>query len=204
MKKVWLLALIAAVLSAPAASAIPVRIRDMSSTTLPSAYTHTDGILSLNGVRPLTINYVDDSSQVLDDVTFTMSTSLADSSSMGGIAYGLFLGGSLSLTDTGDNELLLGNILQIEVIESVDGSGVLVAHGSFSVSGGSLLPEWQLDYGSIFDLIFEVDPITFDDFATQSFTALSDITLKPVPEPLTLSLLAIGLAGLGLAGRRRA
>lgn len=200
MIRTRLLALTIILASATAASAVP--IKDASSTTLPTIFDHSTGILSISGVRPLNITYIDETIATLLDTTFELEANLGSSSNFGGIAYGLFDSGSIALTNGGVT-LLAGNLVSLEVMETVDGIGQLAAYGSFTVNEVAPSFEWELSAGSVVDMIFEVDPISFDDFATQSFEALSDITIKPIPEPLTLSLLGMGLAGMAAARRRR-
>jgi len=197
------LALIA--LIAGSAAATPILY--VSSTTVPSNFgpggTFGQGILTLNGVRPLDIYYADPTGHiVLEGVTFQLQTSLKeDLSGTSGVAEGLFEGGSITLLSSTESPLLTGEISTVHLREVVDGGTftTLAAEGVFTVTGGSLAGDFG-NFGTIVDLIFEFDPGSMADL-TQPFNGYSDITLSPIPEPITSAILGLGL--VGLVTRRR-
>ena len=78
---------------------------------------------------------------------------------------------------------------------------MLCATGSFTVEGGSLIDDWAQPYGSIYEILFEVDPRILADLST-GFSGRSNISLAPVPEPVAIVLLAFGIGGLALRRRR--
>lgn len=193
-------------LSAAGASAVPIAY--VSATTVTSTYDAVEKLFLLDDIRPLNV-YYGDSYTVLPGIRFLLSTHLSEDQSdpETHIAYGVFTGGSVLLEDTAipeapENILLKGDIQTLFVTEAVDGAGILLAAGTFAIVEGSMMADWGLSEGSIFDLVFEVTPRTVDDFSV-SFSGRSDVTLAPIPEPTTLALLGIGLAGMGLIRRKR-
>ena len=189
-----------------AASAAATPILYVSSTTVPSNFgpggTFGNGVLTLNGVRPLDVFYIGDNHTVLEGVYFSLETPLKeDLSGTTGVANGVFEGGTISLLSSSQSLLLAGTISTVHLCEVVDGGTftTLAAEGMFTVTGGSLANDFG-DFGTMVDLIFEFDPGTLTDLS-QPFSGFSDITLSPIPEPVTTAILGIGLAGL--VSRRR-
>ena len=114
------------------------------------------------------------------------------------------MGGSVTLTagSGGGAVLLSGTVDYLLLMEAGDGTGQMTATGQIvSVSTTGVLSDWAASAGSIYDLIFEVDPITIASLA-EDFSGHSLVTLHPIPEPLTIGLLAIGLAGLAVRRKR--
>jgi len=186
-------------LAACAAYATP--ISHISATTVPTHFTPTggsfgNGILSLDAVRPLGVFY-GETKTVIDDASFHLDAHLLADQSTGGIIMGVFEGGSVLLKDSLGNDLLVGQVQTLLITEYIDNVGMLTATGSFTVSGGSLSPDFGA-VGLVFDLVFEAQPVTLADL-NQQFEGLSDVTLAPesiVPEPATIAFFGIGLAGL--------
>jgi len=199
----FLTALLFAGVIAPTASAIPIKF--VSATTVPTTYTASTGVLNLDGVRNLDIFYTDGITHtVVPDVRFELTTTLDTDLSDNGIVLGSFLGGSVMLTagSGGGAVLLSGTVDYLLLMEAGDGTVQMTATGQIvSVSTTGVLSDWAGSAGGIYDLIFEVDPITIASLA-EDFSGHGLVTLHPIPEPLTIGLLAIGLAGLAVRRKR--
>lgn len=188
-----------------AATASAVSVDYVSSTTIPTTYTAGTGVLELIGVRPLDIFLDDGSHVVVADVEWLLTTTLLADLSSGGMVSGSFAGGSITLTDGsgGGTVLLSGTVDFLFLMEMGDGSGVMTAIGEIiSVSTTGSLSDWVATTGNVYDLVFEVDPFTVSDLS-ESFSGKSDVTLSPIPEPLTIALLGIGLAAMAIRRRKR-
>ena len=194
-----------ALVSMIAAGAFATPIAYISATTVPTTFTPGDGInpgtLVLSGVRPLVIHATDGSQSTIADVTYSLTTSLKEDNSTGGVVKGVFEGGELTLTDSLGGILFSGSIVAANLEEMPEGSVVLIASGPLGVTGGSLKPDFGAS-ATMYDLIFTTEPMVIDDLSG-SFSGFSDITVAPIPEPLTLTLLGLGLAGIVAARRKR-
>jgi len=134
-----------------------------------------------------------------DNGSFAMSTYLQSDDSAGGVAAGQFADGDLSFLDSGANILLSGHIGNLNVVEVFNNGGILAGEGQFVVTGGSLPGEFVLPLGKIVKITFDV-PATLSDFS-QDFSGSSNLTITPIPEPVSIGLLAMG--GLFLCRRKR-
>jgi len=132
--------------------------------------------------------------------TLAMDVSLFRDDSNDGVAAGVFRGGLISLADSEGRALLAGEVTEIVLQEVVVSDRSLLAGvGEFLVTGGLLADDFA-GPGEIVQITFDFDPNDIADFALP-FTGVSNITLMPIPDPATLSLLALG--GLALARRRK-
>ena len=132
--------------------------------------------------------------------SFVLTTFLKMDVSAGGIASGQFEDGDLSFLDNGANILLAGHIGDINLIETFNNMGILAGEGQFVVTGGSLSGDFVPPMGDIVQITFQVVPTTLNDFS-QDFTGVSNITMTPIPEPVTIGLFTIG--GLFLSRRKK-
>jgi len=185
------------------ASALPIDY--ISATTVTTTFVASGGAngigeLSLDGTLALIVHSENGQQTSLLNSSFHLDTSLVQDLSDGGILNGEFAGGSLLLKDS-NGVLLQGTIDLLLLTESFNDMGMISATGSFTVEGGSLIDDWAQPYGSIYEILFEVDPRILADLNT-GFSGRSNISLAPVPEPVAIVLLAFGIGGLALRRRR--
>jgi len=136
----------------------------------------------------------------VSDASFLFMTQLQADNSIGDKAVGVFGGGAIVLRDVTGLLLLSADIQSFTLEENtLVPFCVLAGAGTFTVTGGA----WQshfLPEGIVFDLTWKLDQ-NIDSFS-ESFTAESDLTLTPIPEPAALSLLGLG-AVMTVIRRRR-
>jgi hypothetical protein len=189
MRKI--LTVLAVSLVIAAATAQAVQIQSISATNVGTSYVGSGGALTMNGVGGINVEY-EDGTVTYGSGTFSLNTTLAvgGDHSSGGMASGSFSGGSFIYKDSGNATLLSGSITSFSLIETYDNSGMFWGEGLFTVTGGNLQANFG-PAGNMVDISFSVKPKTIADFST-SFTASSNMTVLPIPEPVTIGLLSLG------------
>lgn len=189
MKKRFLVAFAVALIAAGStAQAIP--IQSMSATNVYTSF--ISNTLSMIGVGGINVEYAPGVITYAGG-QFSLNTTLSSDNSSGNIARGNFTGGAFFYKDSGLNDLLRGNIVSFNLVETYDNSGMFVGEGYFTVTSGTL----QVDFGTIgsmgdmVDISFSVKPKTIGNFST-NFTASSNMTVLPIPEPITIGFLSLG------------
>lgn len=183
----------------------PRELLSINATYLDSTFsatggTYGNGVLNISDNADIVVEY-DTGQYTYDDGSFALSTSLFSDNSSAGIASGLFKGGSLLIQDSDGDNLLAGDVMELQLSEVPSVTGLLAGTGLFEVTGGSLEDPFALDYGEIVQITFNLDPADIDDFSAD-FTGISNVTLEPIPEPATVSLLLLG-SGLTVLLRKR-
>jgi len=211
MKIEGLAALALVGLMAVAAGATP--IIGISGSSIDAAFTpsggaYDKGVLSMDDIVPIIVDYQGLGPSVLPGCHFAMSTDLNEDFSSGGIVLGLFLGGALEIKDSSDVLLLGGDVVSMTLTEPFDNCGILTASGIFTADAGTLLADFG-PIGESHEIIFNVEPAFLDDL-TVPFTGDGSITLtpdggqgEPIPEPATVCLICMALTGLALRRKRR-
>jgi hypothetical protein len=175
-----------------AATAQAGMVKSISATNVGTSYVGSAGALTMGGVGGINVEYSDGTSTYVAG-SFSLNTTLVAGGdhSSSGIASGSFAGGSFLYQDAGHVTLLSGNITSFALVETYDNSGLFWGEGLFTVTGGSLQTDFGYASGTMVDISFSVVPKTIGDFST-SFTASSNMTVLPVPEPVTIGLLSLG------------
>jgi hypothetical protein len=169
-------------------------IRSMSATNAGTAFVGGSGVLTMSGVGGINVEYEDDTTTTYGSGQFSLNTTRTLDTSAGGIASADFAGGSFSYKDSGSIVLLSGSIVSFNLAEFVNGSGMFVGSGSFTVSGGTLQGDFG-PAGSMVDISYSVKPSAISNFST-SFTGSSNMTVLPIPEPATMALLIPAILAL--------
>ena len=183
------------------------QIEAISSDYLASSFANSGGAYSLGTLTiddnaDIVVEYLDDTTAVFPMGHVFLTTSLFQDLSSGGVADGLFLGGSILLEKADGTDLLTATVDQMEVKELAAQPDILVGFGRFTVTGGTLAADFGA-WGEVFQLTFNLVPSGIQNFTDGSGAGMSDVKLTPVPEPATLLL--VGTAGLSFVGwlRRR-
>jgi len=184
----------------------PSKLLSVNANCLDTTFSATDGaygrgVLSVSDEAHIVVEY--DTGQVThDDATFALSASLFSDDSSDNMAAGLFKGGLLLVQASDGDNLLTGDVIELQLSEVPNVVGLLAGTGLFEVTGGSLEDPFALDYGEIVQITFDIAPADLDDFSV-GFDGISNITLQPVPEPATVSLMVLAGSILTLTRRRR-
>lgn len=190
-------------LSTAPAGAVP--IEEISVDSVDTVFDYVSGPVTdsqLTIEQSVLTVVVEKSGNVQEEVSgafFSLVTNLAADNSTGGRAMGSFAGGTITIKDAIGTPLLLADIGSFSMEEDTYlPFCILAGAGTFQVTGGT----WQSSFlpeGIILDLTWKLDS-DIDDFGAD-FSAESNVTLTPIPEPTVLSLLAVG--GLMIMRRRR-
>lgn len=200
-KKVCLLVLVAllSAISVSSGTIKSISVSDVGSEFTAGGGNFGLGTLALADAANIVVEDTLGQQISYDNGSFAMSTYLQSDNSAGGVAAGQFADGDLSFLDSGANILLSGHIDSLNVVEVFNNGGILAGEGQFVVTGGSLTGDFVLPLGKIVQITFDV-PVTLSDFS-QNFSGSSNITITPIPEPVSIGLLAMG--GLFLCRRKR-
>jgi hypothetical protein len=170
-----------------------VMIQSISATNVGVSFVGSAGVLTMNGVGGINVEYTD-GTVTYGSGQFFLNTTLAigGDHSSGGIASGSFVDGDFYYKDVSKNLLLSGDIEYFNLTEIYNNSGLFWGEGRFAVTGGDL----QANFGSIgnmVDISYSITPNTISDFSSSShFTGSSNMTVLPIPEPMTIGFLSLG------------
>lgn len=201
-KKICLLVLVAllSAISVSSGAIKSINVSDVESAFTAGGGNFGLGTLALADAANIVVEDTLGQQITYDNASFAMSTYLQSDDSAGGVAAGQFADGDLSFLDSGANVLLSGHIDSLNVVEVFNNGGILAGEGQFVVTGGSLIGDFVLPLGNIVQITFQVVPATLSDFS-QNFSGSSNLTITPIPEPVSIGLLAMG--GLFLCRRKR-
>lgn len=184
---------------------IPDQLRSVGAMDLavdftPSGGAHGLGQLVVSEQAEVVVEHSDGTQTGYADGYFEMTASLFKGNLSGDSAVGEFTDGTLAFRDSGGDDLLLGNLIELTLYEVGDDIGMLAGDGLFEVSGGLLAHDFASTHGEIFQIVFQIDPSDIDNFLSR-FEGFTNITVTPTPEPATMTFLALG--GIALLKRRR-
>jgi hypothetical protein len=183
-----------------AATIVPqVDIDYISGTAMASTYDAGTGQLAVvDAPTEIVVQYGDNTQTSYSEASFSLTASLLSDASSGGKAVGLFDGGTIDIYEGGGSLLFSADLESLSLEESSFGvQTLLTGSGTFDTTAGSLSGDFGPE-GYVVDIAFILGEI--DDFS-QDFAAQSNVTLYPIPEPATMSVLALG--GLAALLRRR-
>jgi hypothetical protein len=175
-------------------------IKSISATTAGTAFSGITGILTMNGVGGINVEDTGGNIVTYGSGSFSLSTTRTADNSSGGLASGAFTGGAFSYKDSASTPLLVGNIVSFSLTEIYNGSGAFFGEGYFTVSSGTLQANFG-PAGNMVDISFSVVPKTISNFST-SFNASSNMTILPIPEPMTIGFLSLG-GGLAILRKKK-
>ena len=193
-----------------ASSAMATPITDMSIPMLGASYNHLTGDFTISGVTPsLVVTYGDSTSTTYYGNFVLGTTGLHSKITNNGktITYTKDSSntGQVDLLDASDgySALLLGDLQFLEMTIIDPAMGLFEGLGHFSVTGGSLWPDFGSSGGlATIGISFNM-PLDFNS----PFAAMANTRLYPkaaaTPEPSTILLLGSGLLGLVGYNRKR-
>ncbi len=170
----------------------------LDSTFSPAGGDHGLGALTVTDAADIVVETADGSQTTHAGGDFSLTAALFSDTSTGGVAKGLFQGGTIDIEDAVGDDLLTADLLSL-LLEEVQGQNLLAGTGWFELTGGSLEGGFPYSVGEMVQITFRIAPSDIDDFS-QAFTGVSNITLTP--EPATLGLVAAGLVAVWMRKRR--
>ena len=178
-------------------------VASVNATFLDSAFTptggdHDRGMLTVADGADVVVEIGDGTQTTYAGGQFTLAVSLFSDTSTGGVAAGLFQGGTIDIEDALGADLLTGDLVDL-LLEEIQGQNLLAGSGWFEVTGGSLEGGFLESVGKVVQITFQIAPSDIEDFSG-GFTGVSNITLTP--EPATLGLLAAGLGAIWMGKRQ--
>ena len=194
-----LLTLFAVVLFVTALPVFATPIQSMSATNVGTSFVGGGGALDMNGVGGINVEYTSGPVNTYVSGQFILNTTLTSDNSSGGIANGDFAGGAFSYKDSSGDVLLSGDIVSFNLVETYNNSGMFWGEGHFTVTGGNL-QAYFLPQGDMVNISYSVKPNTISNFSSD-FTASSNMTVLPIPEPITIGLLSMG--GLAILRKKK-
>jgi len=178
------------ILAPPASAAI----KSISADDLDTSYVYTGGVgtLAVNDTAVIDVEYLDTTHTSYNGTVVFSSILLVNERSGGNQAGGDFAGGQLYWSQ-GATDLLTCSLLALSLDETSVNSNILAGGGTFQVVSGTLMPDFG-NAGDIFMMEFRLS-VGITSFY-QSFTGRSDVSMVPVPEPATVTLLGLGASAL--------
>jgi len=183
-------------LLAAASTVQATTITSIAAMDVDTSFSNISGNLIMDSEAEIEVEYATE--YITYSGSFNLTTHIELDTSLGGIASANFTGGTFSFMN-GTDVLLAGTIISFNLTEYLNGSGMFVGEGSFTVTGGTLQPDFG-PVGSLGDMAnftISVRPRSISNFTSTSFSnASSTMTIlpssDPTPEPATVCLLALG------------